>query len=217
MFQIDTLLAFAIGLSYAHAARDALRYEPDRLGNRYLVASNLAHGLFFVPWGIYYFTGWPSWESLYWFEFTDTLYGRPFESLLVPVFAMSLVIALNGGFLLGQGMIARDLDRWVNRLRWASLAGVVAILGFNTEAILWVGTTRAYRQPHHEGAAPLLQSAFLPYFIGSVLFFSVALIAVGIWMRKATALPALRVPFPAEGASGQDRHPEPPSSHVSPI
>ena len=187
MLQIDTLLAFAIGLSYAGSARDAAVRMSAVFTNPGLAGANIAAGLFFYPWGVYYFTVWPSWEAFHWFAFTDRFTGAAFASILVPLFVISMVVALNLGFGLGHRWIHRGRDAWRRRLMWASYGAVVLILVLNVRAVLWVGTWSEYYAPGHAGASPLLRSTFLPYFLGSALLFIAGLTGAGVWIRSRTS------------------------------
>ena len=184
MLQIDTLLGFGIGLSYAMAGREVSEREASVLRNPCLAIANVAAGLFFYPWGVYYFTVWPSWESFYWLDFTDDFTGHPVESMLVPLFVMSMVIAVNLGFGLGHQLIHRRKLSVIRTITAAAYAGVIAILLLNLRALLWVGTTEQFRQANHDGAVPTLRSPFLPYFLGSLMFFVAGLVWCGLWIRR---------------------------------
>jgi hypothetical protein len=184
VLQIDTLLAFAIGLSYAGSARDAAVREPSVSANPGLAAANIAAGLFFYPWGIYYFTVWPSWEAFHWLAFTDRFTGAPVASLLVPIFVMSMAVALNLGFALGHRWIHRGRDAFRRRVMWAAYATVLLVLALNISPVLWVGTWTAYHAPGHAGATPLVRAAFLPYFLGSALVFIAGLVGAGQWLKR---------------------------------
>jgi hypothetical protein len=192
MLQIDTLLAFAIGLWYAFNARDAISRDARWTQSEFLGIANASVGLFLVPWAMYFFAVWPSWECFYWFSFTDNLTGNPLASLIIPAFALSMIVAVNLGFGLGHSLVRRDYDRVLGAITLLAFIGVVVILAANREALSWIGTTSQYRSPGHDAAVPLVASPFFAYFVSSSAVFILGLFVMGLVLKRIARARHLR-------------------------
>jgi hypothetical protein len=180
MVQIDVALSAAVGSTLAVAARKQLGTEPRIWKNGYLGAAVAFLGFFLVPSVLYFLSGWPAWDSMYWWD-KETL-----PAYLTPAVAMAVLATGIIGFVATHSAIRAGKMRAAFALPLVFLLPALVVIGAFYDRVLHVGSkaTFAAGAPKNLFSTDLVwaQVTVIPILVGVPLA-----VLAWRWMRRAAA------------------------------
>ena len=180
MVQVDIPGAFTLGQIFAFVGGKLLKKEPGLTQNRLLGPFNIYFTIGFIPVGMFFMTGWPSWEVMYITGWVENTFNQPFVAGFYIAFMVVMILLGNAGFMLGHFWYRKGKDNFVII---GIIAGVIlTLLPFLLRWGVWwkIGTFTEIQKG-------LGYSFFEPPFIFSWLFIMLYMVAATIlgvfWMR----------------------------------
>lgn len=178
MVQIDPTLGAAVGATLAAAARVQLRSEPSLWKNAYLGGAVAFAAFFVAPAVLYTLVGWPSWDTMYWYD-RDTLPAVLPAAVTVSVLAGSAL-----GFVAGHALVRAGRERAAIALPGLLCLPSAVVIAVWFDRFLHVGTRASFAA----GApANVLQSDLVGGIAGSIgVYVLVPLTVLALrWARPA--------------------------------
>lgn len=128
MLLIDVPVGLISGQVIAHAGRNMLK---SRNSDHYLFLKKVTIFFaycFIVPIVIYFYLGWPGWETNYFFEKVDHIQGTPWLALMsgISVVALTLIPALLG-LVSGKHLIRKGKEK-ILRLSYIGLGVLIMVI-----------------------------------------------------------------------------------------
>ncbi len=173
MVQIDIALSATAGATLALAARERLRSEARLWTNPYLAGSVAFQAFFLVPALIYFLAGWPSWDTMYWFD-RETL-----PALVPPLCAVTALVTGALGFAIVHALLRRGLERAAWTVPAILVAPALGVLVAFHDRVLHVGTRATFAG----GAGANLFASDLIWALG---------VGIPVWVGVPLAVLALR-------------------------
>lgn len=183
MLLIDVPVGLIAGQVIADAGRNMLK-SGDREKYRFLRATTIIFAFCFItPIVIYFFSGWPGWETNYFFEQADHIQNNPQLALLsgISVVAMALIPALLG-LESGRYLIGKGKERLL-RVCYIGLGILILIIVYvSRQATFNVAVTWADYQ--NGNTFSFFENPFFIYWLVLTLCFWGSLLVFFLWVRK---------------------------------
>lgn len=183
MLLIDVPVGLIAGQVIADAGRNMLRSGEKE---RYLFLRTVTIVFafcFITPIVVYFFSGWPAWETNYFFKHVDYIQNNPKLALLagIGVMAMALVPALLG-LVSGRYLIRRGKERLL-RVSYIALGVLIlVIVYFSREATFNVAATWADYQKGHTFS--FFENPFFIFWLVLTVLFWGSLLVFFLWIRR---------------------------------
>ena len=183
MLLIDIPVGLIAGQVIADAGRNMLKSGDS---NKYLflrTTTIIFAFCFITPIVIYFFLGWPGWETNFFFEQVDHIRNNPKLALLsgICIVAMTLIPTLLG-LKSGRYLIRKGKEKLL-RVSYFGLAILILIIVYlSREATFNVAVTWA---DHQKGNTfPFFENPFFIFWLVLTIFFWGSLLVFFLWIRK---------------------------------
>ncbi len=110
MVQVDLPAAFALGQIFAFISKSALKKENNIWTNKLSGPVALYMSIGFSPVGLFFLTGWPSWELMYTTVWMENPFNRPMVAIAYIGFLVIMVLLGMSGFILGHWFYKKGKD-----------------------------------------------------------------------------------------------------------
>jgi hypothetical protein len=183
MVQVDLPAAFAIGHIFAILSKDYLKQEPQLFTHRLLGPFNLFLVCGFVPGGLFLLVGWPAWEVMYWTDWVEAPFDRPWVAAFYVFFAIVMVVLGNVGYMLAHAWLRQGREKQVRLV--STFAVFLTILPFLLQWGVWT-RVGSYAQVVEikAGYYDWMQPPFFHGWLAIMLYMTVAIVLMGLWMKK---------------------------------
>jgi hypothetical protein len=183
MLLIDVPVGLIVGQVIADAGRNMLK-SGEKEKYRFLRTTTIVFAFCFIaPIVVYFFSGWPGWETNYFFEQADHIRNNPPLALLsgIGVVAMALIPALLG-FESGRYLIRKGKEK-VLRGSYLGLGILILIIVYlSREATFNVAATWA---DYQSGITfSFFENPFFIFWLVLTIFFWGSLLAFFLWIRR---------------------------------
>jgi len=183
MLLIDVPVGLIAGQVIADAGRNMLK-SGEREKYLFLRTTTIVFAFCFItPVVIYFFSGWPGWETNYFFEKVDHIRNSPGLALVagVGVVGMALIPAILG-LVSGRCLVMRGKEKLL-RMSYFGLGILILVIVFlGREATFNVAVTWAdYRQGR---VFSFFENPFFTYWLVLTVVFWGSLLVLFLWIRR---------------------------------
>ncbi len=185
MLLIDIPVGIVAGQVIADASRDAVRRGDRETVSRVRAVALIFAYLITTPVIVYFFLGWPAWETNYFWEWVDHIQGRPQLALSAfMLIAMSLVPTL-AGYESGRLLLERGRGG-VLRVSYTSFFMLILLIVYLTRDITFniASTYESYRRGDF---VSFWENPFFIYWLVLTVFFWGSLALCYLYVRKTSA------------------------------
>jgi magnesium-transporting ATPase (P-type) len=183
MLLIDIPVGLITGQVIADAGRNMLK-SGDRRKYRFLRTITIAFAFCFItPIVIYFFTGWPAWETNYMFREIDNIQNSPSLALVagVGIVAMSLIPTLLG-LISGRYLVRRSKEKLL-RASYIGLAILILIIVLlSSQATFNIAAT--WTDYQNGNTFSFFENPFFTFWLVLTVWFYGSLLALFLWIRR---------------------------------
>ncbi|NIO29519.1 MAG: hypothetical protein GTO29_13310 [Candidatus Latescibacteria bacterium] len=183
MLLIDVPVGLISGQVIADAGRNMLR-SGNREQYLFLRTVTIIFAFCFItPIVVYFFTGWPAWETNYFFRQIDDIKNTPWLALVcgICVVAMTLIPTLLG-LISGRALIRKGKERSLRACYIGLGVLILIIVILSREATFNVAATWIDYQ--NGNTFSFFESPFFIYWLALTVVFWGSLLIFFLWIRK---------------------------------
>ena len=166
MIPVTLPAAITLGFIFSFITKKILKEEAELFHHRLLGFFNIYIICGFVPAGMFFLTGWPSWEMMYLTGWLENAFDRPLVAGFHVAYYVLMILLANTGFILGHYLIRKEKETFVIiGLVSGALVTIVAIL-LRLNVFFTIGT---YAEIQQNRGASFVEG---PFFIGWIIIMS---------------------------------------------
>ena len=113
MFHVNIPACLTIGLVFSFISKKLLKQEAELFHHGLLGPFNIYITCGFVPAGMFFLTGWASWEVMYITGWLENTFDRPLVAGFYVVFYVLMIVLSNTGFILGHYWIKKGKETYI--------------------------------------------------------------------------------------------------------